>query len=77
MTNSAVIPFETQQKVTCLQTHWPDSEMMTPFLTILHEDLLIGEQVDVQTTVCEVLVKGDQADVYTYRSSINRGTNPI
>ena len=65
----SVIPFETQQNLTCLQTHRPDSEMVTSFLTILYEDLLIGEQVDVQTTVNEGLLKGEQADVYTYRSS--------
>ena len=37
----------------------------------------IGGQVDVQTTVYEGLVKGDQADVYIYRSSINCGTNSL
>ena len=46
-----------------------DSEVVTSFLTILYEDLLIGEQVDVQTPVNEGLLKGEQADVYTYRSS--------
>ena len=45
-----------QQKLTCLQTHRPDSEMMTSFLTILYKDLLIGEQVDVETTVHEGLL---------------------
>merc|ERR1712179_486363 len=39
--------------------------MVTSFLAILYEDLLIGEQVDVQTTVNEGLLKGEQADVYT------------
>ena len=64
--------------------------MMTSFLTILYEDLLIAGQVDVkttvheglllagqvevQTTVHEGLLLGGQADVNTYRSSINPGT---
>ena len=48
-------------KAECLQTHRPDSEMMTSFLTILYQDLLIGEQVDV----------------YTYRSSMGCGTNSL
>ena len=53
------IPFETQQKVTCLQTQ-PDSETMASFLmTILYEVLLIGEQVDVLTVVYEGLLKGE------------------
>ena len=49
--------------------HRPDSEMITSFLTILYEDLLIGEQVDVQATVHEGLLRGEQADVYSHRSS--------
>ena len=60
-----VIPFETKQKLTCVQTHRPDSSVMTSFLTILYEDLLIGEQVDVQTTVHEGLLRGEQADAYS------------
>ena len=73
-----VIPFETKQKLTCVQTHRPDSEMMTSFLTILYEDLLIGEQVDVQTTVHEGLLRGEQADVYSLRSSMSCcGTNSL
>ena len=50
--------------------------MITSFLTILYEDLLIGEQVDVQTTVHEGLLRGGQADVYSHRSSMSCcGTN--
>ena len=46
----------------CRQTHRPDPEMMTSFLTILYEDLLIGEQVDV----------------YSHRSSMSCcGTNSL
>ena len=63
--DKSVIPFETEQKLTCLETHRPDSEMITSFLTILYEDLLIGEQVDVQATVHEGLLRGEQVDVHT------------
>ena len=77
MTAMPVIPFETQQELTCLQTHRPDPEMMTSLLTILYEDLLIGGQVDVQTTVYEGLLKGEQDNVYTYRSSISCGTSSL
>ena len=66
-----VIPFETKKKLMIVQTHWPDSEMMTSFPTILYDDLLIGEQVDVQTTVHEGLLRGEQADVYSHRSSMS------
>ena len=52
--------------------------MMTSFLTILYEDLLIGEQVDVQATVHEGLLRGEQADVYSHRSSMSCcGTNSL
>merc|ERR1712179_841277 len=43
----------------------------------LYEVLLIGEQVDVHSTVYDGLLKVEQADVYTYRSFINRGTNSL
>ena len=52
--------------------------MMTFFLTILYEDLLMGEQVDVQTTVHEGLLRGEQTDVYSHRSSMSCcGTNSL
>ena len=66
-----VIPFEKQQKLTCLQTNRPDVP------TTVYEGLFKGEQAEVQTTVYEGLLKGEQADVYTYRSSINLGTNSL
>ena len=45
--------------------------MITSFLTILYEDLLIGEQVDDQTTVHEGLLRGEEVDVYSHRSSMS------
>ena len=51
--------------MTYLQKHRPDSEMVTSFLTILYEDLLIGEQVDVHSTVYEGLLIVEQVDVQT------------
>jgi len=90
-----VIPFETQQKVTCLQTQ-PDSETMAFFLTILRctrscsqVSRLMYKSLCVRglahrwagwcpnQCVYEGLLEGGQADVDTYRSFINRGTNSL
>ena len=36
-----------------------------------------GEQAEVLTTMYEGLLKGEQVDVYTYRSTISCGTNSL